>query len=565
MRDLPRLSLIASLLSSGATASVAQPPSQGALTTPIQHVIIIMQENRSFDNYFGTFPGANGIPKGTCVPLDPTNPGLGCVRPFHDPLDSNGGGPHSAQSAQFDLDDGITKAAMDGFVYSQGHASLSICGNPADAARCRAARASAFAHDVMGYHTADEIPNYWAYAQHFVLQDELFPGVRSWSAPSHLDLTSEWSAKCTDNTNAATCTTSTTIGKIVEYPWANLFQLLDKHGITWKYYLGNGEEPDCEDDEMTCDPQIQNQRVGSFWNPAPLFKWIQSQGPAYLAAHNPEAAQFLADAENGTLPQISWIVPSAEYSEHPPQRVTTGMEDVTSLVNAVMTSPAWSSSVIFIAWDEWGGFYDHVVPPNVDMNGTVYPIQGFGLRVPGLMISPFARAGMIDHHVLSFDSYATFFEDVFMRGARLDPAALGNPDSRPDIRDALRSVTFLDGRVRRIGNLMDELDFTQAPLPPLLLSTHIPTGIAAVCSTGGSGPCTSGTIALSWNAVAAGAVPGPFTYHVQRDGADIAQCVTGATSCTDTPASGAHLYRIYSADAQGTASPLSAAARATVP
>lgn len=393
----------------------------------------------------------------------------------------------------------------------------------------------------------------------------MFAGVRSWSAPSHLDLTSEWSAKCRDNTNAATCYTTTVIGTPVEHPWANLFQLLDVHGISWKYYLGSGDEPDCEDDEMTCDPQIQTQQVGSFWNPAPLYKWIQSQGPAYLAKHNPDIEHFIVDAESGKLPQVSWIVPAAEYSEHPPQRVTTGIEYVTSLVNAVMTSPAWSSSVIFIAWDEWGGFYDHVVPPNVDMNGSAYPIQGFGLRVPGLMISPYARAGMIDHHVLSFDSYATFFEDVFVHGARLIPAALGNPDSRPDIRDSLHSVKFLDETVRRIGNLMDELDFSQTPLPPLLLSTHIPTDIIAVCSSTGSPRCTSQVVNLSWNAVAAGEVPGPFTYHVQRDGADVHSCVTAATSCTDTPGSGRHLYRIYSVDAQGIASPLSAAVQAEVP
>ena len=115
-----------------------------------------------------------------------------------------------------------------------------------------------------------------------------------------------------------------------------------------------------------------------------------------------------------------------------------------------------------------------------------------------------------------------------------------------------------------IGNLMDEFDFdfTQTPLSPLLLSTHIPTGITANCSADGKPDCTSSTVSLSWNPVAAGEVPGPFTCHVQRDGADVPQCVTTASSCTDTPGRGVHLYRIYSVDAQGTASPLSAAAQA---
>ncbi len=534
--------------------------------TPIQHVIIIMQENRSFDSYFGTYPGAHGIPRNVCVPLDPTNPSGGCVRPFHDVHDANAGGPHGYGNAQFDLDDGITKALMDGFVYSQTTGQYPfVCNKPNNALNCANIKDGVARHDAVGYHNAAELPNYWAYAQHFVLQDQMFEGVRSWSGPSHLDLASEWAAKCKNQHDVRTCQTSTAVNHTPLWPWANLFQLLDKYNVSWKYYLGTGTEPDCDDDQMTCDPQIQTPQVGSFWNPAPYFTSVQAKGPAYLAAHDQDVNQFLVDAKNNALPQVSWIIPSSTYSEHPNSGVTTGMEYVTSLVNAVMTSPAWSSSAIFIAWDDWGGFYDHVTPPDVDMNGTAYPVQGFGLRVPGLLISPYARAGLIDHNVLSFDSYATFFEDLFMGGARLDPKALGVPDSRPTIRDALRTVTFLGGHTRRIGKLIDEFDFAQAPLPPLVLSTHIPTGITAICSADDSIHCTSGTVALSWTPIAAGQVPGPFTYHVQRDGTDIAQCVTGAASCTDTPGSGVHLYRIYSVDAQGTASPLSAAAEADVP
>ncbi len=533
--------------------------------TPIQHVIIIMQENRSFDSYFGTYPGAHGIPKGTCVPLDPTNPIGGCVKPFHDVHDANAGGPHGESNAQFDLDDGITKALMDGFIYEQNADPLTVCKNSHNAADCSFLKDGIARHDVVGYHTAEEIPNYWTYAQHFVLQDDLFEGVRSWSGPSHLDLASEWSARCADQHNVKTCKTSTAINHTPLWPWANLFQLLDKHNVSWKYYLGTGQEPDCEDDEMTCDPQIQTSQVGSFWNPAPYFASVQSEGPAYLAAHDQDVDQFLVDARNNALPQVSWVVPSALYSEHPSSRVTTGMEYVTSLVNAVMQSPAWSSSAIFISWDDWGGFYDNVTPPNVDMNGTAYPVQGFGLRVPGLMISPYAKAGLIDHGVLSFDSYATFFEDLFMGGARLDPTKLGVPDSRPTIRDALRTVTFIGGHTRRVGRLMDEFDFTQAPLPPLILSTHIPTGLTAICSADDSVHCTHHTVSLSWTPIAAGQIPGPFTYHVLDGTNEVPQCVTTASSCTDRARTGTHFYRIYSVDATGLKSPLSAAVEADVP
>jgi phospholipase C len=115
-----------------------------------------------------------------------------------------------------------------------------------------------------------------------------------------------------------------------------------------------------------------------------------------------------------------------EVSEHPPSPVSFGQSYVTSLINAVMRSPDWSSSAIFLAWDDWGGFYDHVVPPYVDING-------YGLRVAGMVISPYAKQGYVDHQILSFDAYDKFIEDDFLGGQRLDPASDGRPD-RPTAR-----------------------------------------------------------------------------------------------------------------------------------
>ena len=545
-------------------------------SVPIQHVIIIMQENRSFDSYFGTFPGANGIPPGTCIPLRPTQPGQGCVTPFHDPHDVNTGGPHSAPAAKTDADNGITTQAMDGFVYEQTLGLAKNCGaSPGGGvADCGIATPGANRHDAAGYHTDAEIPNYWAYAEHFVLQDSLFEGVRNSSLPSHLDLTSEWSALCTQPGVLSSCTTSLApvppSGTKIVYPWVNLFQLLDANSISWKYYLGVGTEPDCEDDEMTCAPQRQTAGVLSLWNPVPGFASVEAQGASYLAAHNPPLDQFLVDVAQGTLPQVAWIVPSNTYSEHPTNGVTAGMEYVTSLVNAVMQSPYWNNTAVFIAWDDWGGFYDHVVPPIVDRNSTTSaPVQGFGFRVPGLMISAYARPGYIDHSVLSMDSYATFIEDVFMNGTRLDPVAMGQPDNRPDIRDALTSVTFPNGDTMPIGSLMDEFDFTQAPLNPLVLSTHIPTGIILSCaSTDANNPqhCGSAMVRVSWRPVASGAVPGVFTYQVLRDGAAVAGCSVTKAVCIDASApSGVHMYTVDSTDAGGVVSPASAAAEADVP
>jgi phospholipase C len=139
-------------------------------------------------------------------------------------------------------------------------------------------------------------------------------------------------------------------------------------------------------------------------------------------------------------------------SEHPPAPVSAGQSYVTGLIDAVMKSPDWSSSAIFLAWDDWGGFYDNVVPPTVDQNG-------FGLRVPGLVISPYAKSGYIDHQILSFDAYNKFIEDDFLNGERLNPIIDGRPDPRPDVRESLPIL----------GDLQNDFDFSQAPRPPLLL------------------------------------------------------------------------------------------------
>jgi len=159
-------------------------------------------------------------------------------------------------------------------------------------------------------------------------------------------------------------------------------------------------------------------------------------------------------------------VPSSEVSEHPPSPVSFGQSYITSLVNAVMAGPDWDSTAIFLAWDDWGGFYDHVVPPAVDENG-------YGLRVPGLVISPYARHGYVDHQTLSFDAYDKFIEDDFLHGQRLDPRTDGRPDPRPTVRE----------EVKILGNLVNDFNFDQAPRPPVPLPVHPTTTL-----TGTPGP-----------------------------------------------------------------------------
>jgi phospholipase C len=163
---------------------------------------------------------------------------------------------------------------------------------------------------------------------------------------------------------------------------------------------------------------------------------------------------YFAAARSGTLPSVSWIAPGGCCSEHPSSvgSIANGQAYVTRLINAAMRGPDWLSTAIFLTWDDWGGFYDHVVPPDVDENG-------YGLRVPGLMISPWARAGLIDHQTLSFDAYLKLIEDRFLGGQRLDPLTDGRPDPRPTVRE----------EAAILGDLVQEFDFAQDPIPPMIL------------------------------------------------------------------------------------------------
>jgi len=560
--------VLAAVVSPAATRAAAV-----SAVPQIQHVIIIMQENRSFDSYFGTFPGANGIPSGTCVPVVPSKPQQGCVAPFHNILDANAGSNHNPYDAVLDLDDGVHKALMDGFVADQAHPTNNdqgtTCYSPyIQQTTCWVVKSGPLIHDVMGYHTDAEIPNYWAYARHFRLHDAMFPGVRSYSLPSHLQLTSEWSANCTNNTKASTCTTNLNPPLPThQYPWVSLFQLLDTKQVSWRVYNGAGGEADCDPGEMNCAPAGLTgpfaptaDEVSYFWDTAPMFSYVKAQGKAYLAAHDVHTDQFLLDVAHGALPQVSWLVPQQDFSEHPPFGVTLGMNYVTSVINAVMQSPYWGNTVIFLSWDDWGGFYDHVVPP-VTLQPGGGAAYGLGLRVPAITIGAYVIPG-IDHAVYSQDGYARFIEDLFAGGARLDPAALGNPDARPFIADSLTSLATLDGGTVQLGNLMNVFDFTRAPLPPLVLPDTTPGGLLAICSTAWAAICTSPTVNLSWQAL--GARITGVTYHITRDGTEVPGCAGTAITCTDQPGSGTHVYRAY-AVVNGVASPQSAAAQITEP
>src|SRR5579859_5778307 len=190
------------LVACGSSTTTNQTPTtttnQNSGISKIQHIIVIMQENRSFDSYFGTYPGADGIPMKDGVPTVCVNdPQTGqCVKPYHNPNDLNGGGPHGAPNATADINGG----QMNGFI-AQAEKGRKGCLNSTDPL-CTNSKSI----DVMGYHDAREIPNYWSYAQNFVLQDHMFEPNASWSLPAHLFMVSAWSAKCTDPMDPFSCT-----------------------------------------------------------------------------------------------------------------------------------------------------------------------------------------------------------------------------------------------------------------------------------------------------------------------------------------------------------------------
>ncbi|MGA7420577.1 MAG: alkaline phosphatase family protein [Acidimicrobiales bacterium] len=449
----------------------------------IKHIIVIEQENRSYDSYFGTFPDADGIPMqngqpSACVPM----PAGGCQMPYHDTADVNGGGPHNEPSARVDVNGG----KMDGFI-AQASKAKKGCLNTADPACSNSATP-----DVMGYHTAAEIPNYWTYAKDFSLDDQMFEPVKSWSLPDHLYLVSGWSAKCS-NPAPSSCVnqiqgpyTPAQMQKYVDQAidkgtadvtnaWTDITWLLYNRHVSWAYYVQTGAQPDCENDgALTCPPVAQSYLTPGIWNPLPIFEDVQKD---HQIRNIQPLNDYFTEAKAGTLPSVMWVTPSQADSEHPPASVHQGQAYVTAVINAAMKSPDWDSTAIFLQWDDWGGFYDHVVPPPVDQNG-------YGLRVPGMVISPYAKQGYVDHQTLSSDAYLKFIEDDFLGGSRLNPKTDKRPDPRPDVRE---NATIL-------GNMDADFDFTQPPRPPVLLPTNPPTDSPSIPAYfNGSGPCVGCT------------------------------------------------------------------------
>ena len=388
----------------------AFPASHGSIS-PIRHIVVLIKENRSYDNLFGRFPGADGTTTGTLS--DGARVSLSRAR---DRLLLDIG--HSGQ-ASFTA---VNYGAMNGFDRLPGAVQNGR-------------------NESLSEYWPDDIPAYWAYATHFTLMDHFFATVLGPSFPNHLVTVAATGANTIDNpvhisrrgwgcdsgpyarVTVMNPKTGKTSSVVPCFDMPTLPDTLQKHGISWKYYS---------------PPQYSS---GYIWNALDAIR--HDRYSSLWRTNVASDSEFFRDAHAGSLPQVSWLVPNQANSDHPPHSMCVGENWTVSAVNAIMNGPDWGSTVIVLTWDDFGGFYDHVPPPRSDL-------IGLGPRVPTIIISPFARAHFVDHSVYDFNSILRFIEDRF----RL-PALNGNDARAPDLGDAL--------------------DLSQKALPPLHLGEqHCP-------------------------------------------------------------------------------------------
>lgn len=350
-----------------ATVAIAAPPAAGGeAQTPIRHFVVLMQENHSFDNYFGTYAGANGISERTCMPIDGrARTGGRCVRPFRlrgraVPELGHDRRMHGLQYAG---------GRMDGFVRA---ASID---------RQRVERS------VMGYYDGRDLPFYWNVARDYVLFDRFFASAPGGSVPNHLF----W---VTGRPGAPGRP-----GRIPQEGFGELptiFDRLQAAGISWKFYVEDYHPGQSLRATGTADLSAQAVRV-------PLLNFARYVDDPELFSHIADLDEYYEDLRSGRLPQVAYIAPSGS-SEHPPGRVEGGEALVRRLLTALAMSDAWTSSAFLWTYDDWGGWFDHVRPPTVDG-------AGLGFRVPALLVSPYARNGHVDSTRLETTSILRFIED----------------------------------------------------------------------------------------------------------------------------------------------------------
>ncbi len=415
-----RLTFVAALAAAGCSggggsgaSAPAAPPVAVPTPTPtptqhrkIEHVIIVIQENRSFDNFFSTYPGADGTAYGK------THTG-GSVAMVKSPLVTRDVG-HSYATFSNEYDRG----KMDGFD-SVHFSSGGTTGNY-----------------IFRYVDPRDIAPYWTMARRYVLADHMFQTQGSGSFTGHQDLIAgstainddeslvdfpsaiPWGCDAPDGTTTSLLTRNRGYvhrgGPFPCLSYPTLRDLLDGAKLSWKYYV----------------PPFRPGTYGQIWNAFDAIHAVRYSAEWHNNISSPNT-NFFRDIKANRLPAVSWVVPIASNSDHPGGGGTTGPSWVASIVNAVGSSRYWESSAIVVVWDDWGGLYDHERPPQIDY-------QGLGFRVPCLIVSPYARSGYVTHTQYEFASILKFIEDNW---------ALGR----------------INGNDQRAASIGDAFDFTQTP------------------------------------------------------------------------------------------------------
>jgi phospholipase C len=408
------LAFILALVLAGCTISLPPPTPTSTPTAQIKHIIFLVKENRTFDNYFGTYPGANGATAATTS--------SGAVVPLLHESDQIQDIDHSYAAAQTAYDNG----KMDGFDHLKVIGASQQPPGP-------------YGNNSLSQFYQSDIPNYWTYAANYVLGDNTFSSLLGPSFPNHLYTIAAQSGGAVDNPPVKIPTSilvpmngwgcdvenqgvlvkaldGTTSFQSSCFDFKTLADELDAAGYSWRYYAP------------------QPGQAGYVWSSFNAIKHIRF-GPDWQKVVPID--QFAADAANGTLPIVSWIVVPGTFSEHAPASVCVGENWTVRMLNALMQGPDWSTSAVFLTWDDFGGFYDHVRPKQIDG-------YGLGFRAPLLVISPFAKKGYIDHTEYEFSSMLRFAEDE-----------LGLPT--------------LTARDAGASDMLNAFDFSQSPRPPLVL------------------------------------------------------------------------------------------------
>jgi phospholipase C len=396
-----------------ATPAATAAPASPTTTTPIKHFVYMLQGDRSFDNYFGTYPGVEGIPPGVCQKRVVTGSDEGCVEPFS----LHGKTVPALGAGTVELNNQYDEGRMDGFVaayQNQGRDGSSV----------------------MGYYDRRDLPTYWGLADRYTLFDHFFSSTRSGQRVNR----SFWvsgSPPPPGNPKAVAV-------DYAKHP--TIFDRLQAAGVDWKFYVQGYDPKQTYRTATRTTPTTQPVRV-------PLLNYPRFLDDPALSSRIVDLSQYYRDLDNGELPAVAYIASNGP-SERSARSIASGQRLVTNLIGSLMVSKAWKSSAFLLSYDGSGGWYDHVRPPQVDSDG-------YGMRVPALLVSPYARPGHINNDVLDYTSGLAFIE----RNWGLAPLAA---------RDA--AATSIDGA----------FDFVSPPRPAELrfgepAATRVPvTSVAGV-------------------------------------------------------------------------------------